>query len=101
MKSLLLLTVILQSTFVFAMGADRDYTASIYGKRAEKIFRLMPKLTSNCGYVQAEKPGDLGPSINALVKNQDINSIICMQVGEITFACEASINLSSNPCNSK
>jgi hypothetical protein len=102
-KAVLCLFVFGATTSVFAMSGEQDYSTSIYGKKAERLFNLLPKMKSACAYKQAdsEKQGDLGPKVSAIVNDSNINSVLCMRIGESTFACEASTLWFSEPCKLK
>lgn len=104
MKNLILILSCVASTGVFAMGANQDYSASVYGDKAQQILKLLPKLKDGCGYAQATvaDQGDLGnKALNTLINDKNINSVLCMQIGESTFACEESTLWFSEACGIK
>ncbi|MGZ3770828.1 MAG: hypothetical protein ACXVCP_15105 [Bdellovibrio sp.] len=70
----------------------RDYAFSIYGKTAQKYFAALPKLDAKTAYAEnpIDKNGNTIDVLNIVIQGQQINSILCHQVGEQTYACEAS-----------
>jgi len=86
----------------FGMGNDKDYSFSIYGKKAVKYFNKLPKLNSKCAYIEnkVDKDGNTDDNVKLVIQGQTINSILCVLVGEQTHACEASTLWISEPCKS-
>ncbi|MCB0327971.1 MAG: hypothetical protein KDD52_10200, partial [Bdellovibrionales bacterium] len=93
-----LFTVFSASSFAKSL----DYSISVYGSDAQKIFNASPKRlsSSSCSYAEAspDKQGDLGETLNKLINNKDINSVMCVKVGKKTFACEGSTLWFYKPC---
>jgi hypothetical protein len=75
----------------------RDFAYSFYGKKAQTYFQLMTKNTTDCAYME-NRAGET-ERIYLVIAGQKINSILCRQVGEQTFACEASTLQNSKGCN--
>lgn len=93
----LLITLAIGLAALQASAMPQDYFFSMYGNNAKKYFDNMPKSTSSCAYIE-NKDGET-EAIYLVIKGQKINSILCRQLGEQTYACEASTMLNSAACN--
>ena len=99
-KLVVTLCVLMTAVNVFAMGSDQDYFYAMYGQNAKKHFDQLPKLTNSCAYIQndTDANGNTVDSIKLVIQGNQINSIICRSLGEVTYACEASTMWVSDPC---
>ncbi|MGZ3773223.1 MAG: hypothetical protein ACXVCY_02350 [Pseudobdellovibrionaceae bacterium] len=70
---------------------QQDYAFSIYGNAAQEYFKALPKVDANSAYAQnpTDKNGNTIDVLNIIIQGQQINSILCREVGEQTYACEA------------
>jgi len=100
MKTTFASIAILISANAFAMGNDQDYFFSIYGDKAQSEFTKLPKLTDSCAYIEnkVDANGNTVDTIKMVIQGQQINSVLCRQIGEQTFACEASTLWNDGAC---
>jgi hypothetical protein len=73
-----------------AFAHGDDYSTSFYGDKAQELFDASTKITDTCTYAQADvnDQGNLGDKLNPLIGDHNINSVMCVRIGEQTYACE-------------
>jgi hypothetical protein len=99
MKTSILMIALISALSITASAMPQDFAFSIYGEQAQHYFQALPKISDDAAYAE-NKSGPNGNTIDSLkivIEGQQINSILCHQIGEQTFACEARTDWFSNP----
>ncbi len=99
MKPSLLTIALISVLSATASAMPQDFAFSIYGEQAQQYFSVLPKLSDRSAYAEnkSDSNGHTVDSLEIVIQGQQINSILCHQIGDQTFACEARTDWFSNP----